>query len=187
MEVAFDLRFKVANPNQVPIPLAEVLTAATVFPGAASQRLGAVCVQLCPPGAACSGAPVPGTCQASSRDIRSASDFQNAAANMLLAGGIAAATGQPLSFVAPQVSAAAELEVVVRFSFGPEQLLATLRQLAEQSVAELKTGREVTFSIPFRLEGTVWFDVGSLGRLAAGYGPIDGTWVLPVAGLNAPR
>jgi hypothetical protein len=93
------------------------------------------------------------------------------------------AAGQPPSFVAPQVSAAAELEVTVRFSFGPEQMLTTLRQLAVQSANELKAGRQLDFRIPFRLEGTVWFDAGSLGRLAVGFGPTEGTWQLPAAGL----
>ncbi len=89
------------------------------------------------------------------------------------------AAGQPPSFVAPQVAAASQLEVTVRFSFGPEPMLATMRQLAVQSINDLKAGRAPTFVIPFRLEGTVWFDAGSLGRLAVGYGPGDGTWQLP--------
>jgi hypothetical protein len=183
MAVAFDLHFKVANPNNVPLPLATVLTAATVFPAAQNQKLGAVCVQLCPQGAACSGQPAPGACEASSRDIRSLSDFQNVAGGLLIAAGVALATGQPLTFTAPQVSAASELDVTVRFSFGPEQMMTTLKQVAMQSVDQLKAGRTVRFLVPFRLEGTVWFDAGSIGRLAVGFGPADGTWELPTAGL----
>jgi hypothetical protein len=184
MEVAFDLSFKVKNPNQIPLPLGDVLTAVTAFPSATNQRLGAACVHLCAPGqAGCTPQPDATSCQASSRDVRSLADFQNAAVNFIVTRGIAAATGQPLTFTAPSVSAASELDVVVRFSFGPGPLLETLRQLASQSVNELKAGRPVTFAIPFNLEGTVWFDGGSFGRLAVGYGPASGTFVLPVEGL----
>jgi hypothetical protein len=195
MAVAFDLRFKVSNPNHIPIPLADVLAAVTVFPGAGNRNLGATCVHLCAPGqpgcAGQSSQPGPpdsggvGNCQASSRDVRSMSDFAGATANLLIATGVAAAAGQPLTFTAPQVSAGGDLDVTVRYSFGPEQLLGILRQIASQSVNELKAGRPVTFSIPFRIEGTVWFDGGSFGRIAVGYGPVDGTWVIPTEGLIA--
>jgi len=184
MAVAFDLHFRVANPNHVPIPLASVLTAVTVFPAKTNQSLGAVCVQLCGQGQpGCTGQAPPGACEASSRDVRSLGDFAGAAANLLVANGIAAATGQPLTFTAPRVSAASQIDVTVRFSFGPTQLLGTLKQLASQSISELRSGRSVSFNIPYRLEGTVWFDAGSIGRIAVGFGPSQGTWVLPTQGL----
>ena len=47
MRVGFDLQFKVNNPNEFPIPVAELLTAATVFPAKTNQSLGAVCVAFC--------------------------------------------------------------------------------------------------------------------------------------------
>ena len=179
MEVAFDLAFKVKNPNNIPLPLGDVLTAVTAFPAAANQRLGAACVHLCASGAVgCNPQPDATFCQASSSDVRSLSDFQAAAVNFIITRGIAAATGQPLSFTAPQVSAASELDVTVRFSFGPGPLLETLRQLASQSVNELKAGRNVSFAIPFNTEGTVWFDAGSLGRVAIPWGPASGVWTL---------
>ena len=68
-------------------------------------------------------------------------------------------------------------------SLQPSELLAVMRQLAAQSVDELKKGRAPTFVIPYRLEGTVWFDAGTLGRVAANWGPTEGTFTLPVAGL----
>jgi hypothetical protein len=184
MTVAFDLRFRIANPNNIPVPMASVLTAVTVFPSGINQSLGATCAQLCAEGQpGCTGQAAPGACDASSRDVRSLRDFTNAAVNLIIAGGIAAAEGRPPSFVAPHLAAASQIDVVVRYSFGPEQLLAILRQLAQQSVSELKMGRAITFSIPYRAEGTVFFDAGSIGRIAVGYGPITGTWVLPTAGL----
>jgi len=182
MTFAFDLRFRVSNPNNVPVPLASILTAATVFPNATSTALGAVCTQLCPEGQAGCGSD-PNACQASSRDVRSLSDFQNAAVNFLVSQGLAMAAGRPPTFVAPKVSAASELDVTIRFSFGPQQLVGVLKQLAMQSAEQLKQGRMPTFQIPFKLEGTVFFDAGSLGRIPVGFGPVAGTWQVPTAGL----
>jgi hypothetical protein len=181
MQIVFDMHFRVSNPNHIPVPLASVLAGVTLFPATATQRLGAVCVQLCPEGQpGCTGQPGPGACQASSRDVRSLSDFTNAAGNFLLATGIAAASGQPVSFTAPQVSQAAQLDITVRYVLGPQEMLAAVKQLAVQSAQQLKSGQKPTFAIPYRIEGTVWFDVGSLGRIAVGFGPADGTWVPPL-------
>jgi hypothetical protein len=186
MTVAFDLRFRIANPNQIPMPLTSVLAAATVFPGTGQAKLGAVCLSLCPEGATACNPAQAGACESSSRDIRSMADFvNNAAPRLLLATGLALAAGQTPSFVAPKIVAAAEMEVVARYAFGPAELLAILRQLAQQSANELKSGRALTFSIPYRMEGTIWFDAGSIGRIAVGWGPTDGVWTLPIEGIQA--
>ena len=87
--------------------------------------------------------------------MRSMSDFVNAAVGLVVSNGLAAATGQPPSFQAPTVLANSELEVVARFSLAPAQILRVMRQLAEQSVGELRAGRAPTFTIPYNLEGTI--------------------------------
>jgi hypothetical protein len=187
MRVSFDLKFRVHNPNNVPVPLAEILTAATVFPRETQQNLGAVCVRLCAEGdATCTGGPDPNGCRASSSDIRSMEDFQQAAFDFLLAQGLALAAGEKPTFVAPKVATSGDLSVTVRFSFGPEALLQTLHQVAKQAVSQLEKGQAVTFQIPYRLEGTVWVDAGSFGRVAVSFGPAEGTWTLPTEKLSLP-
>ena len=184
MTVAFDLRFVVDNPNHFPVPVAELLTAATVFPAQTNTALGAACVVFCganQPG--CTGHPGPNSCRASSRDIRSLQDFQNAALNFLVASGIALLAGQKPSFLMPQIVADGHIVLTARFAFGPDALLATLREVARQALEQLKGGHEVVFDIPYRLQGTVWFDVGQLGRVALGFGPADGKWQIPTASL----
>jgi hypothetical protein len=185
LQVAFDLHFHVANPNQVPVPLASALAAATVFPAAGNEKLGALCISLCPPDVAgCVGGPQPGACEASSRDVRSMADFvDRSLPSLLISAGVALANGQPPTFTLPPLVAASELDVTVRYAFGPEQLLGIMRDLAQQSVGELKQGHLPTFTIPYSLEGTVFFDAGSIGRLAVGWGPVTGTWQLPAEGL----
>ena len=179
MAIAFDARFKIQNPNEIPLPLASMLAAVTVFPGSANEQTGATCLQLCPGGpGTCTAQDTATACQASSRDVRSLSDFANAATGLIVSNGLAAVAGQPPSFTAPTISAASELEVVARFSLSPQQLLRVMRQLADQSVDELKQGRAPSFQIPYKLEGTIWFDAGSFGRVAIPWGPATGTWVI---------
>ncbi len=188
MTVSFDLRFHVANPNQVPLPLASALVATTLFPSTTAEQLGAACVTLCAAGAPCTGAPTAGACDASSRDVRSLSDFAGRALpQLLLAEGVALAGGRSPTFALPPVVASSAADVVVRYSFGPEQLLSVMKELARQSLDALKAGRPPTFTIPYRLEGTVWFDAGTIGRLAVGWGPVQGTFTLPTDGLRLPQ
>ena len=177
MAVVFDARFRIANPNEIPLPLASLLVGVTLFPAAGNQQTGATCVRLCPGGPG-TCADDPGACQSSSRDIRSLSDFAAATAGLVIAEGLAAAAGQQPSFTAPTVFAAAELEVSARFTLAPAQLVGVLRQLAQQSTGELRAGRVPSFTIPYQLEGTVWFDAGSLGRVAVPWGPATGVWTL---------
>jgi hypothetical protein len=187
MTVAFDLLFKVHNPNHFPIPVAEMLTAVTVFPDQTSQALGTSCIVFCSPDQpGCTGQPAPSSCTSSSEDIRSISDFGNATANLLLASGAALAAGEAPSFTLPAVVQDGEVNIEARFAFGADPMLATLQQLALQSVDQLSNFDYPTFTIPYRIEGTIWFDAGSLGRVAVGFGPTEGTWTLPTSMLAAP-
>jgi hypothetical protein len=185
MAVSFDVRFRVANPNQVPVPLSSLLAAVTVFPAAGNQRLGAACVSFCAPDApGCTGGPDPNACQSSSRDIHSFADYAAAAAPLVAIAGMKGDPSQVPSLLVPKVAAGGTMDVIARMSFEPAELLAVLRQLAIQSTDELKKGRTPTFAIPYRLEGTVWFDVGAAGRVAVPWGPTEGTFVLPIQGLS---
>ncbi|HSS37691.1 MAG TPA: hypothetical protein VLT58_02875 [Polyangia bacterium] len=184
MTVDFDVHFKISNPNQIPLPLSSLLTAVTVFPAASNQRLGAACVSFCgPDNPGCGAGPNPNACQASSRDIHSLSDYAAAAAPLLAVAGLSGSASQVPSLLAPNVAAGTDLDVVARMSLEPAELLAVMRQLAAQAVDELKRGCAPTFVIPYRLEGTVWFDAGAAGRVAVPWGPTEGTFTLPVQGL----
>jgi hypothetical protein len=184
MRVSFDLRFVVKNPNQFPIPVAELLTAAMVFPDKTQQSLGAACVTFCgkdQPG--CTGQPGPQSCQSRTGDIKDLDDFKTAVAQFVVAQGIVLLAGGQPTFQMPEVVQDSELIVTARFSFGPDALLGVLKQVAQNSVSLLQQGQELTFAIPYRLEGTVWLDVGSLGRVEVGFGPASGTWVVPTSTL----
>jgi hypothetical protein len=180
----FDVLFNVKNPNRVPLPLSEILTAVNLFPDTNRQNLGAVCLRLCAPDEpSCQSGPTNAGCQSSSRDIKSLSDFAMASAQLLIAQGLAAANGESLPLVAPRVLASSSLDITTRFSIAPTVLLPVLQELAGQSVSQLQKGTAPTFAIPYKLEGTVFIDAGSLGRVAAGFGPVPGEWVLPTERL----
>jgi hypothetical protein len=181
MEIGFDLTFRVANPNRLPIPLSEVLTALTVFPQRSNQSLGAVCLKLCEPGDPnCRGGTDGRGCQEAPGDIKSMADFPNAVANLLVARGVAAAGGQPAGFSAPKVLASSALDVTARLALLPSALLPVMEELARQSIEQLRAGKPIATEIPYKAEGTVFADVGSLGRVAAGFGPSSGSWPIPV-------
>jgi hypothetical protein len=184
MQVGFDLSFDVKNPNKIPLPLSEILTALAIFPGSTNQNLGAVCLRLCDPGdKQCFGGNDQRGCQEAPGDIKSINDFPQAVSNLLVARGVAALGGQPSGFTAPKVIAESSLKVVARMALTPEGLLPSLAELARQSVNELKTGKPASFEIPYKMEGTVFASGGSLGRLAAGFGPVNGAWPLPAERL----
>ena len=185
MEIGFDLIFRVANPNQIPLPLSEVLSALTVFPERANQSLGAVCLRLCEPDdPRCQGGPDSSGCKEAPGDIKSIEDFPGAVANMLVARGVAAAGGQPAGFSAPKVLAASSVDVRARLALLPSAILPVMEQLARQSADQLRAGQPISAEIPYRAEGTVFAELGSLGRVAAGFGPAGGTWPLPVDRLR---
>jgi len=180
MTVSFDLRYKVENPNNFPIPVAEMLTAATIFPKKTRQKLGAMCVVFCgkdQPG--CTGQPQPDSCVSKSGDAKSLADFEQNATDLLISAGITLLEGKQPTFEMPEVVQDSEVIVTARFSFGPTALLDALEELARQSVTQLERGQMPTFSVPFRIEGTVWLDVGSLGRAEIPFGPAEGTGVMP--------
>jgi hypothetical protein len=184
LQVAFELDFRAHNPNSFPVPMAELLTAVTVFPGKGERRLGAACVRLCGQDeSTCGATPQQGQCVSKKEDIRSLSDFGGAAARFVVSRGIAAVAGEGLNFRGPRLVRDQELRFKSRFAFGPEQLLTVLVDVARTAEAQLRAGKAVSLEIPYRIEGTAWFDVGSLGRVAVGFGPASGVWRLPVERL----
>jgi hypothetical protein len=183
--VAFNLQFNVHNPNHFPIPVAEMLTAVTLFPGQSSQPLGTSCVVFCSPNeTGCTGQPGPDSCTAKAGDIRSIGDFTNATKDLIVASGVSLLQGQAPSFKMPEVVQDGEAAIEARLAFGADPMLLALEQLASQSVDQLEAGQAPTFTIPYRIEGTLWLDVGSLGRVAVGFGPVDGSWTIPTNKLS---
>ncbi len=70
------------------------------------------------------------------------------------------------------------LEAHVRFDLGLDAILGILETLVLDSLDELVQGKYPSFSIPYKAEGTLFFDVPKLGRFSLNFGPLSGTWDL---------
>lgn len=177
-----DLDFE--NPNQIPLPLVEILAAFTIFPQATGeQNLGAVCLNLCEDPNSCP--PAEGACRSDQRDIRTLNDFAGAAVNFL----VGVATGQQrfenlrIRTLAP----GAHTRSQVHLQLDPDAVLRVIEHVANNSVAQVQRGQQVRFDIPYRFEGTVWLRVENFGRFAASVPPFTGTWQLESLANNGQQ
>ena len=168
-----DLDFQ--NPNQIPLPLVEILAGFTVFPQAAGEHnLGAVCLNLCEDPNVCPT--VADACRSDQRDIRTIQDFAGASVNFLLA----VATGQQrlenlrIRTLAPGQTTRAQ----VHLQLDPEAVLSVVEHMSTNVVQQAQRGQVGRFEIPYRFEGTAWLRVENFGRFAASIPPFTGTWQL---------
>lgn len=194
LQIGFAVQLDVTNPNPIPLPLVEALVAFTAYPGGGSRgsaprgaeaqpeppsgsganNLGAVCLSFCDQGANCPMAP--DACTGGGPQIRTISDFKAAAAGFL----VAAATGQVSSdnlkirTIAPNQTT----RVTVALELDPEQVVALIARFATAALDQVKRGSVPKFEIPYSIEGSAWVTVQSFGKIAAGFGPVQGVWVL---------
>jgi hypothetical protein len=73
---------------------------------------------------------------------------------------------------------AGSAEAHVRFELGIDPLLSILGTVAQRSADSLVAGERPDLDIPYRAEGTLFFDVPVLGRFALGFGPLASRWSL---------
>ena len=176
LSFVFELELEVTNPNTIPIPAVEVLTAFTAYPDEAYRNnLGAVCIALCPSGESCS-TPRQGTCKSSSRDIRSLSDFGTRAAGFLLA--VARGDASFSDLKVKTVGAGKTMRVKVTYKLGVAPALDLIQRASKKAVAAIKARRIPEFKIPYTVQGTLFFEVKRFGRIAASFGPMRSEWKL---------
>ncbi len=168
----FSVAIDVANDNSIPLPLVEALAAFTAFPGASQKNLGSVCLSMCDDPNSCPQGK-PDACS-SGNEVRTSRDYATAAAGFLLN----VATGQDKldNLKIKTIAAHGTTRVIIKLALNPDMMVSLLSQLASDAIAQVKRGSTPTFSIPYSLEGTVWVNVQSFGKIAAGFGPTTGTW-----------
>ncbi len=169
---AFDLEMKLANENPIPLPLASALVAFTVYPGAAEERLGDLCLTFCADDTSCVQSA--DNCRDDRPEIRDWDDFAMATANFLI--GIAVGEHTIRDLRVQMIPAGGELRMVVRMRLDPRQMITIITRVSRDLVNDLRARRIPSFEIPFRVEGSVWVDVENFGRIAAGFGPREGNW-----------
>jgi hypothetical protein len=177
LKFVFEPRFGVANKNNFPIPTTEVLVAIQLFKGTATQKLGAVCVQLCAensPG--CTGAPNADSCKSDKTDIRTIDDFASGAEEGLVNLVTDVAIDGKPNLDVRTIPAKGDISVKFQFGLGVDSMVNILSTVVTTIVPELISGSTNSLDIPYNTEGTLWFQVPYLGRLGIGFGPFDSTW-----------
>jgi hypothetical protein len=175
IDFVFDVQLDIANDNSIPLPMVEALAAFTAFPGGAStQNLGAVCLSMCNDPASCP--PRADACSAGGPSIRTLRDFASATAGFL----VAVATGQAHldNLRIKTIPAHGSSRVTIELQLDPQQIVTLLATLAQDAIAQIKSGQPPAFAIPYQIEGSVWLDVQSFGKLAAAFGPYRNEWAI---------
>jgi hypothetical protein len=175
IDFAFDVELELENPNSIPLPLVQSLFAFTAFPEqTASSNLGTVCLSFCEDPDHCEQDA--DACIADEPEIRDANDFVGAVGEFLYS--VAVGERRFGDLRVRTVPPNDRTRMVVRLGVDPEQMVSLIGRLAKGDIDRIKQGRLPDLAIPYRIEGTAWVAVESFGRLAANFGPHQGSWQL---------
>jgi len=175
LKISFGVHLDFTNENSVPLPLVEALVAFTAFPGAAgAQNLGAVCLSFCDDPAGCP--PRPDACTGGGPEIRTVNDFAAASAGFLVA--LAAGQERAENLKIRTLQPNGTTRVTVALELDPQQVIALVGTLGNDAIAQVKRGQVPRFVIPYQVEGSAWVTIESFGKIAAGFGPFTGQWVI---------
>lgn len=170
----FGITLNLHNPNDIPVPTADVLLALTLFEGRDAEALGAICVSLCgTDNPQCDGTPRPGACELRQDDILTLEDLIYAIPGLIydIASGQAAEELRESTILA-----GGDISLDLAFVLGIDQALEVFQKTALAYVEDELDGRTGSLAIPVSAAGTVFFDLPVLGRLGVGYGPFGTTW-----------
>ncbi|MCA9539751.1 MAG: hypothetical protein KC620_12730 [Myxococcales bacterium] len=174
----FTTRFDLGNPNGFPVPLVEMLLGLDVFDGTDQAELGSICVSFCDPEADECMAPE-SPCAPADKEGDEIEDFVPTVEDLIELA-TKAATGElfeeNLNF--RYIPAEGNIEARVDFELSLTAMLSILEELFSQSATQLLAGEAITFDIPYRARGNVFFDLPVLGRYALLFGPFEGSWSL---------
>jgi hypothetical protein len=170
----FGLPLRIANPNNFPVPSADVLVALTLFDGQSAQSLGATCLSFCAANdPRCTGAPQPGACEARSGDILTMRDLVNAVPRLVsdvVTGRAAQALRQGT------LAAGGDVTLDLSYQLGVDQALSLVERTSRGWVESQLKNRTGELRIPVSARGTVFFRLPVLGRVGVGYGPVRSSW-----------
>ena len=167
----FDVGLAFQNPNAIPLPVVSALLGFTAFPEAKSeQNLGSVCLTMCEDPSNCEQSA--DACNSSDPEIRSAKDFVGAAAGFLIS--TALGENKLSDLKVKTIPANENMNMVVRLGLSPVQTVKLIKRLAKGEIDEVKRAKVPKFGIPYQLEGSAWVNVQSFGRIASGFGPVQG-------------
>jgi len=176
MLFSFDIAFDLSNNNEkIPIPLVEILLATSVYDG---ENLGAICISFCDPeDTECEPqSNAEDACDASSaEEVNSASDIIPTVDELQgLAESVASGDFGNGEF--RTIPAQSNIEAHIQFDFGLDTMLSLSGNVLEDLGEDIFAGRSLSVSIPYTMDGSLFFNVPEMGRHAAGFGPIEDKW-----------
>lgn len=68
------------------------------------------------------------------------------------------------------------VEAHIAFDFDIDTMLNLFETLLVDAVEDVIAGRNVNLAIPYQADGNLFFDIPSLGRYVAGFGPFEDRW-----------
>ena len=68
------------------------------------------------------------------------------------------------------------IEAHIQFDFHIDTMLELSETVLTEAALDLLNGRSISITIPYQVEGTLFFDVPELGRYAFGFGPLEDDW-----------
>jgi hypothetical protein len=173
----FVLPLEVGNPNEFPLPAVSLLTALEVFSGSDARELSAVCIRFCDTSEADCNPYAPDACYSDDPEIRSLDDFAGAALNYLTVFVANSVQGTvPPELRVKTIPAQGKATVFITFDVAPGAVLSVLEVLFLAQVDKLVSGEAFSLSIPYSIQGSIWFHVQNFGRFGVSYGPVDGIW-----------
>lgn len=175
---SFDVVFDLTNPNPLPIPLVETLLGFSAFD---EDNLGSVCVTFCDPSdAACEPlVDAKGACDPEgATHVFGAEDLDPTISGLVHLADDATVEGALDNADWRVVTPYGTTESHLQFELGIDPLLRLADDLLGQAVGDVFSGRSPAFEVPYVVEGTLFFDVPSLGRHAVGFGPVSDEWKL---------
>ena len=178
MAFQFQIDLGVTNPNSFPLPAVEMLVALSLFPNHYQQTLAAVCLGFCEPDDfTCSPKPLQGQCSTDEPEILSVEDLTAAALELLILVVASEATGGPPPEIQIKtIPAHGTRTMNITLAISVRTLLELLEAVFADNWIEYLDGQDFGLTIPYRIEGSIWFVVEGFGKVPIRFGPLDGEW-----------
>ena len=175
LRFAFDVELEMQNPTGSAMPVVQALFAFTAFPESDDEEnLGAVCMSFCEDPEDCAASA--DACHSDEPEIRDLDDFRGAVRDFLFS--VARGERRFEDLRVRTIPPGETMRLVVRLELEHEQIFRLIRQSVGSLIEGAMREQMPEITIPFRLEGSAWVSIEGLGRIAAGFGPIEDEWNL---------
>jgi hypothetical protein len=176
MGFSFDISFDLSNNNEkLPIPLVEILLATSVYD---DIDFGAVCISFCDPeedDCEPTSNAKDGCDSTEAEEVTSASELvptieelQDIARNV--------AFGDVDNGDFRTIPANSDVEAHIQFDLNIHTMLKLSKDILWDLGEDILSGRDLSVTIPYVMNGSLFFSIPEMGPHAIGFGPIEDKW-----------